>query len=136
MYLPSFLKLQLHFNFYIYKKPHRTGLSVSLWLTAYTCKTLFLLETNKNNLPSLPTLATTTMKERKNHIFWIGSPESPSIFDTEITSFVFIMLIISLKLPAARITLKNISDSENLISLHQSCAFFAFVFQYHTFMLP
>lgn len=63
-------------------------------------------------------------------------PESPSIFDTEITSFVFIMLIISLKLPAARITLKNISDSENLISLHQSSSFFAFIFQYHIFMLP
>lgn len=64
-------------------------------------------------------------------------PEGLSIFDTEITSFVFIMLIISLKLPAARVTLKNISDSENLISLHQNFSyFFAFSFQYHIFMLP
>lgn len=64
-------------------------------------------------------------------------PESPSIFDMEITSFVFITLIISLKLPAARITLKNISDSENLISLHQSFPyFFALSFQYRIFMLP
>lgn len=63
-------------------------------------------------------------------------PENPSIFDTEITSFVFIMLI-SLKLPASRITLKNISDSENLINLLQSFSyFFAFSFQYHIFMLP
>lgn len=34
------------------------------------------------------------------------------------------MLIISLKLPAARITLKNISDSENLISLHLEFSLF------------
>lgn len=96
---------------------------MSVWLTAHTTKTLFLLEINKNNLSSLPTLAT-TKKETNNHVFLIRGPKSPSIFDMEITSFVFIMLIISLKLPAARITLKNISDSENLISLHLEFSLF------------
>lgn len=99
---------------------------MSVWLTSHTSKSLFLLETNENNLPSLPTLAT------KNHIFRMRGPEDPSFFDTEITSFISVKIIVSLKLPAARITLKNISDSENPITLHQTFSdFLAFSFQYH-----
>lgn len=59
-------------------------------------------------------------------------PEDPSFFDTAITSFISKKMIVSLKLPAARITLKNTSDSENPIILHQTFSdFLAFSFQYH-----
>lgn len=47
-------------------------------------------------------------------------PEDPSFFDTETTSFISIKMIVSLKLPAARIMPNNISDSENAITLHRT----------------
>lgn len=99
---------------------------MSVWLTSHTSKSLFLVEANENNLPGLSTLAT------KNRIFRMRGPEDPSFFDTAITSFISKKMIVSLKLPAARITLKNTSDSENPIILHQTFSdFLAFSFQYH-----
>jgi len=56
-------------------------------------------------------------------------PEDPSFFDTRFTSFISVGMIVSLKLPAARETMKNISDS---VILHLAFSdFSAFNFQYH-----
>lgn len=49
-------------------------------------------------------------------------PEDPSLFDPRFTSFISIGMIVSLKLPAAKIALRNISHS---IILHRLISWFS-----------